>query len=68
FRLLKLLISNADRVFTRDQLLDEIWSSTTSPTDRAVDVHVKNLREKLKECGRYIRTVRGVGYKFSAKE
>lgn len=68
FKILKLLMDNLDRVFTRDQLLNEIWSNTTSPTDRTVDVHVKNLREKLKEFGKQIKTIRGVGYKFSTEE
>jgi DNA-binding response OmpR family regulator len=68
FRILKLLVDNIDKVFTRDQLLNEIWSNTTSPTDRAVDVHIKNLRDKLKEFGKHIKTIRGVGYKFSTEE
>jgi DNA-binding response OmpR family regulator len=68
FKMLKLLAENKDRVFTRDQLLTETWKNSTSPTDRAIDVHVKNLRDKLGECSRYVKTIRGVGYKFSEDE
>lgn len=63
------LASNPNRVYTRDQLLDEIWGYDYYGDSRTVDVHVKRLREKLegvsdKWC---LRTVWGVGYKFEVK-
>ncbi|MDD2955807.1 MAG: response regulator transcription factor [Oscillospiraceae bacterium] len=64
------LASNPNRVYTRDQLLDEVWGFEYYGDSRTVDVHVKRLREKLegvsdKWC---LKTVWGVGYKFEVKE
>ena len=53
------------RVLTRDQLLDEVWGSDISVTNRTVDTHLKRLREKLGATGDLIQTVRGVGYRFA---
>ncbi len=65
FKILKTLIEKEEKVFTRDELLNIVWKYTVSPTDRAIDVHMRHLREKLGECSRFIKTIRGVGYKFS---
>lgn len=65
FRILKTLFEDEEKVFTRDELLNEVWKHTVSPADRAIDVHVRHLREKLGKCGNFIKTKRGVGYKFS---
>ena len=61
---------NPNRVFTRDQLLDEVWGYDYYGDSRTVDVHVKRLREKLEGASDKweLRTVWGVGYKFETKE
>ena len=63
------LASNPNRVYTRDQLLDEVWGFDYYGDSRTVDVHVKRLREKLENVSdRWsLKTVWGVGYKFEAK-
>ena len=63
FDLLCLLLENKGRVLTRDQLLNRIWGYGFDGESRTVDVHIRTLRQKLGECGEYIETVRGVGYK-----
>ena len=64
------LASNPNRVFTRDQLLDEVWGFDYYGDSRTVDVHVKRLREKLEGVSDKwaLKTVCGVGYKFELKE
>ena len=64
------LASNPNRVFTRDQLLDEVWGFDYYGDSRTVDVHVKRLREKLEGISDKwaLKTVWGVGYKFETKE
>ena len=64
------LASNPHRVFTRDQLLDEVWGFDYYGDSRTVDVHVKRLREKLEGVSDKwaLKTVWGVGYKFELKE
>ena len=64
------LASNPNRVYTRDQLLDEVWGFDYYGDSRTVDVHVKRLREKLEGVSDkwILRTVWGVGYKFETKE
>ena len=67
FDLLALTARHRNRVFTREQLLEQIWGYEYSGETRTVDVHVRGLRRKLEpdpEHPRYLRTVRGVGYKF----
>ncbi len=65
FKLLNLLMSNPDRVFEREQLLEKIWEEKQYDIyDRTIDVHIKKLREKLGEFGKKIKTIRGVGYKW----
>ncbi|NND82749.1 MAG: response regulator [Gammaproteobacteria bacterium] len=66
FRLLSLFVSNLNRVYHRDQLLDQVWGQQTYVEDRTVDVHIRRLRKTLEQynCDTYIRTVRGVGYQF----
>jgi two-component system phosphate regulon response regulator PhoB/two-component system alkaline phosphatase synthesis response regulator PhoP len=64
FKLLALLASRKGWVFSRDQLLDHLWGSGKAVVDRTVDVHIKNLREKLGTAGRFVKNVRGVGYKL----
>ncbi len=64
--LLYFLVSNYNRVFTRDQLLDKVWGFDYLGDSRTVDVHVKRLREKLEGVSDkwFLKTVWGVGYKF----
>lgn len=64
------LASNPNRVFTRDQLLDEVWGFEYYGDSRTVDVHVKRLREKLEGVSDKwsLKTVWGVGYKFETKD
>lgn len=64
FELLRYLASNPGRVFSRQQLLDEIWGPDVFVVDRTVDVHVRKVREKIGES--LIETVKGVGYRFRA--
>ena len=64
FELLYYLASNPGRVFTRQELLDDVWGKDVYVVDRTVDVHVRKIREKLGSD--YIDTVKGVGYKFMA--
>ena len=63
------LASNPNRVFTRDQLLDEVWGFDYYGDSRTVDVHIKRLREKLEGVSEQwsLKTVWGVGYKFEVK-
>ena len=68
FELLNLLISRQGIVFTRAQLLDEIWGYGFDGESRTVDVHVRTLRQKLGEAGNYIETVRGIGYKIAGEK
>lgn len=65
FKLLASLIVKPDQVKTRDFLLEQIWEYGDGVYSRTVDTHVQRLRAKLKDAGRYIETVRGVGYRIS---
>ena len=64
FELLHTFMTNPGRAFTREQLLSSVWCEDFMGETRTVDVHVGTLRQKLGSCGKYIRTVRGVGYKL----
>ncbi len=66
FELLKMFMSNPRIVLRRDDILDRIWGRDS--TGRTLDVHIRTLRAKLGECGRYIVTVRNVGYKLDKDE
>lgn len=67
FRLLHFFMTHAERVYSRDQLLDQIWGSQVYIEDRTVDVHIRRLRKALEPYGfdRHVQTVRGAGYRFS---
>jgi two-component system alkaline phosphatase synthesis response regulator PhoP len=67
YELLYKFMDNLGRVFTREQLLQSIWGSDYVGETRTVDVHIGTLRSKLGECGDYIETVRGVGYRMEAR-
>jgi len=67
FRLIALLVTRRGRVQTRDALLSDVWGIDAAVTTRTVDTHVKRLRQKLGTAGRYIETLRGVGYRCRAQ-
>lgn len=69
FRLLQFLMAHPDRVYSRSQLIDQVWGRNVYIEERTVDVHVRRLREALSPAGkdRLIQTVRGAGYRLSAK-
>lgn len=64
FELLKKLLSEPERVISRNTLLDEVWGLNFYGETRTVDAHIKTLRQKLGDCGNMIETIRGVGYKL----
>jgi two-component system, OmpR family, phosphate regulon response regulator PhoB len=64
FRLLSTFMNRRGRVQSRDTLLSDVWGIDADVTTRTVDTHVKRLREKLGPAGRYVETLRGVGYRF----
>ena len=66
FELLKYLVENRGHVFTRDQLLNNVWGIDYAGETRTVDVHIRHLRQKLSDGDneeKYIETIRGKGYK-----
>lgn len=64
FRVLHILAEKKGWVFSRDKILDRLWGHEKVVVDRTVDVHIRNLRDKLGEAGQLIKNVRGVGYKL----
>jgi len=69
FRLLKFLMQNPDRVYSRAQVLDIVWGQNVYVEERTVDVHVRRLRQALEtySVDQYVQTVRGAGYRFSVR-
>ena len=70
YELLKLLVTNPGRAFTRDELLERIWGYEYYGDTRTVDVHIRHLRAKLKgdeNISKAIETVRGIGYRFARR-
>lgn len=67
FRLLHFFMTHAERVFSRSQLLDQVWGDHVYIEERTVDVHIRRLRRALEPhgCDKFIQTVRGAGYRFS---
>ena len=68
FELLRYLLKNENVVLTRQQLLEKIWGYDFTGETRTVDVHIRTLRQKLGSAGKYIETVRGVGYRIGEKD
>lgn len=68
YELLSLFMKNPGRVFTREQLLEQIWESDFVGETRTVDVHIGTLRMKLGKCSEYLETVRGVGYRMEERK
>jgi two-component system phosphate regulon response regulator PhoB len=69
FKLLHFFMTHAERVYSREQLLDNVWGTNVYVEDRTVDVHIRRLRKALSEHGHdaMVQTVRGAGYRFSNK-
>lgn len=69
FRLLHFFMSHTERVYSREQLLDNVWGTNVYVEDRTVDVHIRRLRKAIAGEGHenFIQTVRGAGYRFSGK-
>lgn len=65
FELLEILANNPGKVYTRDQILAQVWGNDTIVGERTIDVHIRKLREKLGND--YIRTIKGVGYTFAER-
>ncbi|HEX9665424.1 MAG TPA: response regulator transcription factor [Thermodesulfobacteriota bacterium] len=69
FKILEVFLERRGSVFTRDQLLKKkrLWGDDKLVYDRTIDVHIKNLREKLGKAGNMIKTIRGIGYKLEGE-
>lgn len=69
FRLLHFFMTHTERVYSREQLLDNVWGTNIYVEDRTVDVHIRRLRKAISGEGHedFIQTVRGAGYRFSSK-
>jgi len=67
FKLLHFFMTHQERVYSRDQLLDNVWGTNTYVEDRTVDVHIRRLRKALITHDKLIQTVRGSGYRFSTR-
>jgi len=65
FKILQLLASKIGWIYNREQILDYLWGKEKVVLDRTVDVHIKNLRAKLGKAGKFIKNIRGVGYKLA---
>jgi len=64
FKILSLLATKPGWVFNREQILNYLWGDEKAVLDRTIDVHIKNLRDKLGAKGYLIKNVRGIGYKL----
>ncbi|RBL81912.1 DNA-binding response regulator, partial [Streptomyces cavourensis] len=69
FRLLHFFMTHPERVFSRSQLLDQVWGDHVFVEERTVDVHIRRLRKALEPSGHdaHVETVRGSGYRFTAQ-
>ncbi len=70
YKLLSFFMRNPERVYSREQILDNVWGRNVYIEERTVDVHVQRLRKALQACqaDKYVQTVRGAGYRFSADQ
>lgn len=68
YELLKYLLDNKDIALSRDKILNNVWNYDYYGDSRTIDSHIKKIRHKLGKKGKYIKTMRGVGYKFEVKE
>ncbi|MCY4170225.1 MAG: response regulator transcription factor [Bacteroidetes bacterium] len=69
FQLINCLVRHPSQIFTRDELLEMVWhDDALTVTNRTIDVHMKNLRDKLGDFSGYIETIWGIGYRFNGQE
>lgn len=68
YELLRKFMENLGRAFTREQLMTSVWGDEFYGETRTVDVHIGTLRTKLGDCGAYIETLRGVGYRMEGRQ
>ena len=66
FELLRIFLSHPGRVYTREQLFSQVWKMDYMNDSRTLDSHIRTLRQKLNDYGKWIETVRGVGYRWEA--
>jgi len=67
FRILRLLVAKPGKVFSRSEILDHLWGTDKIVIERSVDVHIRNLREKISDYARFIQNIRGLGYKYEPR-
>lgn len=67
FELLQYLLTNADIVLRREQIMERVWGFSFEGESRTIDMHIRSLRQKLGEGGKIIQTVRGIGYRIGAE-
>ena len=67
YELLKYLVDNANIALSRDKILNNVWNYDYYGDSRTIDSHIKKIRHKLGKKGKYIQTIRGIGYKFEVK-
>ena len=68
YELLKYLLDNENIALSRDKILNNVWNSDYYGDSRTIDSHIKKIRHKLGKKGKYIETIRGIGYKFEIKK
>ena len=68
YELLKYLVDNENIALSRDKILNNVWNYDYYGDSRTIDSHIKKIRHKLGKKGKYIETMRGVGYKFEIKK
>ena len=68
YELLKYLVDNENIALSRDKILNNVWNYDYYGDSRTIDSHIKKIRHKLGKKGKYIETMRGVGYKFEVKK
>ena len=68
YELLKYLIDNSNIALSRDKILNNVWNYDYYGDSRTIDSHIKKIRHKLGKKGKYIETIRGIGYKFEVKK
>ena len=67
YELLKYLVDNENIALSRDKILNNVWNYDYYGDSRTIDSHIKKIRHKLGKRGKYIKTMRGIGYKFEVK-
>lgn len=67
YELLKYLLENENIALSRDKILNTVWNYDYYGDSRTIDSHIKKIRHKLGKKGKYIKTIRGIGYKFEMK-